>query len=80
MKHAIQSPYPAALFDDGAVVLDEKCLCGHLCSEHADTISYGHGFCGECGCIRFAWVDFVVQNTNEEEEAVNQNTEESHDE
>lgn len=41
--------------------LDEVCKCGHLQSQHHDTMVPGHGACKVlgCDCYKFTWVDFV---------------------
>jgi hypothetical protein len=56
-------------------IVDERCACGHLRSEHADNlggIARGHGPCcaetaetfpgsGVCSCRRFTWAGFVYE-------------------
>jgi len=39
----------------------DMCKCGHLRSEHGDTIERGHGGClaTRCQCTKFVWVGVV---------------------
>ena len=69
MKHKLKSPFPLHLHTaDGSplTIADEQCKCGHWRTDHADTVSYGHGAChsGEksvlaCSCKQFTWIGFV---------------------
>lgn len=46
-------------------VVDEKCRCGHLKSEHTDlhpVYAKGKGACKKCECERFTWVSFVMKD------------------
>jgi hypothetical protein len=60
------NPFPATL-KDGRIVLDEKCACGHLRTEHQDRLrgaAFGHGRCKQsrfCHCDRFTWVAHVFK-------------------
>lgn len=56
IRHQASNPYPKAL-SDGSTIIDERCSCGKLCSEHADTFQFGHG--AAPGCERFSWVGYV---------------------
>ena len=57
--HQQPSLFPRKM-PNGRVVLDEVCLCGHLRSEHRDTIAYGHGSCAcACMCERYPRADHV---------------------
>ena len=41
-------------------IIDERCRCGHLKSEHGTTmVAVGHGSCNECGCCRFTWMEYI---------------------
>ncbi len=49
-------------------IVDQKCYCGHLSSEHepsqrpfgGQTYKFGgHGPCRECNCVQFTWQSFV---------------------
>jgi len=46
-------------------IVDEKCECGHLKSEHGPSIIQGmeieggHGECQKCQCAQFTWEEFV---------------------
>ena len=40
-------------------VIDEECHCGHLRSQHQDTLQAGHGACTKCSCPNFTWKRFV---------------------
>lgn len=58
------NPFPSAL-PDGAIVTDERCRCGHLRSEHHDSIggaALGHGRCRRCRCQKFSWAAHVFSN------------------
>lgn len=56
-----------------AIVVDARCECGHLQSEHGSHLSrlpngqmyrqYGHGSCCEkvCECNQFTWVEYVTE-------------------
>ena len=54
-EHTQPSPFPRQ------GIIDEKCSCGDLRSEHRDTVAYGHGPCSLCGCTKFTWVGFISQ-------------------
>ena len=43
-------------------VVDQRCDCGHLRSQHGDTIAKGHGRCAvaSCSCSKFTWASFVT--------------------
>lgn len=58
MKHTQESPFPVktAL----GKVIDERCMCGALRSEHMDTFSFGHGPCPATQCEKFTWAEFVL--------------------
>lgn len=45
-------------------IIDEKCSCGHLRSQHADRFAKGHGPCNLCKCAQFTWVEFVVASVS----------------
>ncbi len=42
-------------------VVDERCYCGHLKSEHNET----KWECWECPCKRFAWYGWVFSDGSE---------------
>ena len=44
--HSQLSPFPYIMPKSGRAVRDEKCACGHVRSDHFDTLAYGHGPCG----------------------------------
>jgi len=57
-------------------VVDERCYCGHLKSEHRDRVIYGRladgralepneGSCMKCECPRFAWFGWVFSDGSE---------------
>lgn len=48
-------------------VVDERCYCGHLKSEHRATVFdvEGHGSCKECSCDRFTWFGWVFADGSE---------------
>lgn len=65
--HAVPSPFPFAVLDVAKpfLVTDERCACGALRSEHADTLAFGHGACVFSGCAKFTWVGWIsVDITN----------------
>lgn len=58
MTHQHPSPFPLFVPKIG-VVIDERCICGQLRSEHQDTsYSYGHG--AAPGCVQFTWIEFIL--------------------
>jgi hypothetical protein len=47
-------------------IIDERCDCGHLRSQHGDRFAKGHGACTaasgvmeHCPCNQFTWIGFV---------------------
>jgi len=65
--HLQPSPFP--MNSKQGRIENEYCTCGHLCSMHMDTLSYGHGpyaFSREvnigprCDCAQFTWAEFVL--------------------
>lgn len=47
-------------------IVDEKCRCGHLRSEHIsehieDSLARGLGSCTKCGCLRFTWKSNILE-------------------
>lgn len=52
------SPFPYTT-SKGVVIVDERCKCDALRSEHGNTLAWGHGACPATGCARFTWVAFV---------------------
>ena len=72
LQHLQDSPFPmhlkARVGGHEETAIDEKCSCGHLRSEHHDTLSYGHGPCAMavspdgsaiCDCQQFTWTGHV---------------------
>jgi hypothetical protein len=49
------------LMSDGTVVVDEKCGCGHLKSEHRATLRPGHGSCLRCPCTQYRFKTFIFE-------------------
>jgi hypothetical protein len=49
-------------------IIDERCKCGALRSEHADTVAFGHGPRlgprAELLCARFTWMATIVETTD----------------
>lgn len=60
-RHVIMSPFPRN--SANGWIVDERCVCGRLRSEHADTVAYGHGPCGASGCAKFSWAEMVLGGT-----------------
>lgn len=60
MKHKAENPFPK-LCPSGKIIVDEVCTCGHLRSEHSDTIAFGHGNCGHCFCQKYTWKALLFQ-------------------
>lgn len=58
-----ESPFPRKW--DGKVVVDEKCTCGCLRSQHYHSLAWGHGCCRRpragCICPKFQFAGFVFQ-------------------
>jgi len=72
LQHLQDSPFPmtlkARVGGHEEVSIDEKCTCGHLRSEHYDTLAYGHGSCAMaiaadattmCDCPQFTWTEHI---------------------
>ena len=70
MTHTKRSLFPANVIGIGTV-LDSRCTCGHLRSEHSDIDikpendihgggGYGCGACA-CGCGRFRWRTYLLK-------------------
>lgn len=59
--HIRPNPFPLTL-PNGQVITDERCVCGRLRSEHADTFSYGHGPSFDGQCRKFTWSSMVEGN------------------
>jgi hypothetical protein len=57
MEHTLPRPYPLRSADK--MILEDVCECDHPLSQHADKFQYGHGACGECGCLQFRWLKFI---------------------
>jgi hypothetical protein len=45
---------------DGKLILDEKCRCGGMRSQHEDTLAVGHGPMPSRACGKLAGVGFVL--------------------
>jgi hypothetical protein len=63
--HTLTSPFPfPRRAANGRNIVDERCQCDHLRSDHYDTFSYGYGDCGTdgCHCIKFSWKEFILDN------------------
>ncbi|HUS27559.1 MAG TPA: hypothetical protein VMZ53_03600 [Kofleriaceae bacterium] len=59
--HTPESPFPFTT-KSGAVIVDERCSCGALRSQHETTIAYGHGprvVAGAVTCSRYTFVRWV---------------------
>lgn len=56
------------VLNDGTIIVDEMCECGHLRSAHMDTFSVGHGRCRVplCDCKKFTWKEFVYEDAKGE--------------
>jgi len=63
IAHSIVSPFPIKR-PAGGIITDERCTCGELRSDHADTSLYGQGPCAESHCPKFMWAEFVVVDTS----------------
>jgi hypothetical protein len=63
-RHPQRSPFPLTLREKGdvIVVVDERCKCGLLRSEHMDTTQYGHGMSFDGTCQKFTWASFVKRD------------------
>lgn len=63
--HTRPSPFPART-TKGIVIVDERCACGQLRSEHADTFLYGHGPCHDSDCPQYRWAESIRGEATEE--------------
>lgn len=43
----------------GRLIIDEKCNCGALRTEHQPRYAPGHGPCHRTGCRQFTWSENV---------------------
>lgn len=60
MKHTLPNPFPINVGNRViSVIVDERCVCGKLRTEHADTAEYGHGPAFAGLCDRFTWKEFI---------------------
>ena len=57
-KECIQNP-------EEKTVVDERCYCGHLKSEHGPYDAVGYRACLQCGCRRFVWYGWVFEDGSE---------------
>ena len=56
--------YPARLVASGKIVINEKCSCGAMRTEHEDgraQFAQGHGPCKRTGCREFIWAKNVYK-------------------
>jgi hypothetical protein len=51
--------YPERLDPKGRRIINEKCTCGHLRTQHDARFDLGHGECTACFCGQFSWIGFV---------------------
>lgn len=56
--------------DDGSVITDEFCQCGHSVEEHnhlyiGSVKTEGSGDCRKCPCPRFTWARFETQKPDD---------------
>jgi hypothetical protein len=61
-----ENPFPRETAS-GAVIENERCLCGHLRTEHESRLgglAFGHGVCSQkrCECERFTWKETVKED------------------
>lgn len=77
VNHEAPSPFPVYTPKNERII-DERCACGHLRSEHADRFAYGHGHCTcalatpgvYCGCPQFTWVAHVFEHITAGDEKI----------
>jgi hypothetical protein len=59
-KHSMASPFP---YEVGVLikskVTDERCTCGQLKTQHADSHHFGTGPAFDGGCEQFTWDGYV---------------------
>lgn len=61
--HEHPSPFPVDT-PDGGTVVNERCQCGALRTDHADTeYAFGHGGNDDTGCAKFRWAGHVYDVT-----------------
>ena len=51
--------YPERLDPKGRQIINEKCACSHLRTQHDACFDLGDGECTACFCERFSWIGFV---------------------
>lgn len=60
-RHSQACPFPMKHGKLG-LILNERCRCGHLRTEHFDSlVAFGHGECtkDDCNCGKFSWKEFI---------------------
>jgi hypothetical protein len=55
-----KSVFKPVKLPNGSIVVNERCVCGKLRTDHGSTITPGHGPCVESGCAAFTWKEFVI--------------------
>lgn len=58
VEHTAWSPFPFVLKmgpHKGRTVVDERCWCGELRSNHLDTLGWGHGSTPDGRCKKYTW-------------------------
>jgi hypothetical protein len=51
---------------DGRVVINERCQCGHLRTQHRGIVA--HGTCEEvraCGCEKYSFAEWILLDVTE---------------
>jgi hypothetical protein len=60
VRHKAENPFPK-LCPSGNIIVNERCFCGCVRSDHLDTVAYGHGACTNCGgCQKYTFKSFVI--------------------
>lgn len=68
-KVVVKSPFtfPFPYKTRRGTVVDERCYCGHLRTEHSTLLAPGHGPCPikKCDCAKFTWKSYVLSDGSE---------------
>lgn len=46
-------------------IVDERCYCGHLKSEHGYVVLQGINGCFQCSCREFVWFGYIFSDGSE---------------
>ena len=53
------------ILPNGKTIIDERCTCGALKSQHAGSLVPGHGPMPDGSCNKFTWMEFIFASDTE---------------